>query len=317
MSDSMNCPVCNSNLRSLPSERSGDRTDYNCPLCGTFGLSGTALAVLPGLLRGDPDRIAAFSHALRKMQMAGDRPFLGSDVCKRIIETTTLPTPAEQADNLIRWLGDNMPGPGERVVLTPGEHNAVIGAKSDEGFLFLVSGLTDEGLLRTDATMGPRARVTLTFSGWERYEELRKGAASGRKAFMAMQYGDQALDRVVNEYFRPAVAATGFGLQRLDDVPKAGLIDDRMRVEIQSARFVIADLTRENRGAYWEAGYAEGLDKPVIYTCEEGHFEEAQTHFDTNHHLTVIWNADNPADAAERLKATIRANIPEAKREDG
>jgi nucleoside 2-deoxyribosyltransferase len=63
------------------------------------------------------------------------------------------------------------------------------------------------------------------------------------------------------------VAATGFILRRLDDEPKAGLIDDRMRAEIQASRFVIVDLTHMNRGAYWEAGYAEGLGKPVIYTC--------------------------------------------------
>ena len=50
------------------------------------------------------------------------------------------------------------------------------------------------------------------------------------------------------------------------------MIDDRLRVEIQSARFLIADLTHENRGAFWEAGYAEGLGKPVIYTCEESVF---------------------------------------------
>jgi len=35
-----------------------------------------------------------------------------------------------------------------------------------------------------------------------------------------------------------------------------------------------------NPGAYWEAGYAEGLGKPVIYTCEEAKFVEA-SHFDT------------------------------------
>ena len=38
---------------------------------------------------------------------------------------------------------------------------------------------------------------------------------------------------------------------------------------IRDAKFVIADLTHDNNGAYWEAGYAEGLGKPVIYICEK------------------------------------------------
>jgi hypothetical protein len=73
-------------------------------------------------------------------------------------------------------------------------------------------------------------------------------------AFMAMEYDDEALDKYVQDHFAPAVAETGFHLQRLDDVPKAGLIDDRLRVEIQSCRFLVADLSHANNGAYWEAG---------------------------------------------------------------
>ncbi|MGH9894821.1 MAG: hypothetical protein ACREA0_23150 [bacterium] len=128
-----------------------------------------------------------------------------------------------------------------------------------------------------------------------------------------MEYGHEELDNLVNTYFKPALAETGFVLRRLDDEQPAGLIDDRLRVEIQSARFLLVDLTHRNLGAYWEAGYAEGLGKPVIYTCEESKFEDA-SHFDTNHHLHVLWNAADLAPAIKKLKATIRATIPEATR---
>ena len=103
----------------------------------------------------------------------------------------------------------------------------------------------------------------------------------------------------------------------MDDEPRAGLIDDKLRVEIQASDFIIADLTHDNLGAYWEAGYAEGLGKPVIYTCEKEKFETEKTHFDTNHHLTIIWDKDAPESAGENLKATIRATLPQlAKQED-
>jgi len=180
--------------------------------------------------------------------------------------------------------------------------------------MFVVDGLVSTNLAKAK-TMGDVAHITLSFAGWKRYEDLRRGAPSGHRAFMAMQYGDALLDRIVNEHFRPAVAETGFVLRRLDDEPKAGLIDDRLRVEIQGARFVIADLTHGNKGAYWEAGYAEGLHKPVIYTCEKSVFATA-SHFDTNHHLTVVWSQEALEAAARDLKATIRATIAEAKRED-
>jgi nucleoside 2-deoxyribosyltransferase len=90
------------------------------------------------------------------------------------------------------------------------------------------------------------------------------------------------------------------------------LIDDRLRVEIRQSRFLLADLTHHNKGAYWEAGFAEGLGKPVIYLCRKDVFEDKSqgTHFDTNHHLTVVWDLENLGEAAEKLKATIRATLP-------
>ena len=113
---------------------------------------------------------------------------------------------------------------------------------------------------------------------------------------------------------------TGFTLRRLDDVPRAGLIDDRLRVEIRACRFLLADLSHGNRGAHWEAGYAEGLGKPVIYTCRQNVFEDRNhanyPHFDTNHHLTVAWNPNNIVEALHDLKATIRATFPEATQQD-
>jgi nucleoside 2-deoxyribosyltransferase len=87
-------------------------------------------------------------------------------------------------------------------------------------------------------------------------------------------------------------------------------------VEIRRSRFLVVDLTDDNRGAYWEAGFGEGLGKPVIYTCEKAHFEKG-IHFDTNHHQTIVWQSSDLASAAQRLKDTIRATLPaEAKMSD-
>ena len=97
----------------------------------------------------------------------------------------------------------------------------------------------------------------------------------------------------------------------------AGLIDDQLRVHLRTARFVIADLTHGNNGAYWEAGFAEGLGRPVIYTCRKKEWDkrdlpsEQMVHFDTNHRIyTVIWDPDKLGEAATQLTATIRSTLP-------
>lgn len=35
-----------------------------------------------------------------------------------------------------------------------------------------------------------------------------------------------------------------------------------------------------------------------------------QTHFDTNHHMAIVWDKENPKESGEQLKATIRATLP-------
>ncbi len=98
---------------------------------------------------------------------------------------------------------------------------------------------------------------------------------------------------------------------------RAPLIDNQIRAALLSARFVISDLTQGSYGAYWEAGFAEGLGIPVIYTCEKTEWKENKTHFDTNHMATVIWDVADLKTAENALVAMIRATLrAEAKQTD-
>ncbi|MFA5353809.1 MAG: hypothetical protein WC291_06235 [Thermodesulfovibrionales bacterium] len=308
------CPVCASTLTNaeiLPNGR--DAARFSCPLCGDFILSGSLIASLPHILRRNKDASHKISHALRTMQHTNTTTELYTNTVEQILKHP-LPTPKEQADLFIRWLAENVEGPGERVWIEPATHRSIIGAKSAEGFALVLDYLRESDLIKGEFSkvIGAtgRAHITLSFAGWDYYEKLRHGGATYRKAFMAMKFGVPDLDRILIETFKPCVQQAGFELYNLAERPKAGLIDDRLRVEIQSSDFLLADLTHDNPGAYWEAGYAEGLGKPVIYTCEKEKFKTAKTHFDTNHHLTILWDKNEPESAGEALKATIRATLP-------
>ena len=310
----MICPVCQSGLlKDAQKDGRRDTVHFDCPRCGHFALSVTALTNLPGIMRGKSEASAKLSHALRRASDSSSHEFFSTDTIDEVLKRP-LPRPKEQADLLIRWIAQNSPGPGELMLISPETHAGVIGAKTAAGFALVVDHLFSTGMLtgqqiRASNAQGS-AQAALSFAGWEYFERLARGSVVYRKAFMAMKFGDPALDRMLNHVFRPAAASAGFDLFKLDDVPKAGLIDDRLRVEIQASDFMVADLSHDNLGAYWEAGYAEGLGKPVIYTCEQKKFEETKTHFDTNHHLTIVWHADRPDAAASALKATIRATLP-------
>jgi len=251
------------------------------------------------------------------MQRPGNYiPQLDSNQLKAVWHQA-LPNPQRQLDLMILLLGDaNLPL-GEFVSDTGERFCAEIGTADDSsqgkttGFKIVVRRLVDEGMIEAVAqTSGSNVGYRLTIDGWALYETLKRKVPDSRTAFMAMAYGDALLDRIVADYFVPAVKATGFNLHRLNERPGAGLIDNRMRVAIRTARFLVCDLTHENRGAYWEAGFAEGLDRKVYYTCERAKFEEKKTHFDTEHMLTVLWSPGDAREAMEELKAAIRNDHP-------
>ena len=220
------------------------------------------------------------------------------------------------------WIGENQPAPSIQTLASELALDAWIGAAlplargNASGLRWIIQQLSAERFFDFQY-LGGKVRLSLSLIGWNRYAALKQKAVNSRTAFMAMKFGDTVLDAVVRDHFRPAVAKTGFELRLLTDEQPAGLIDNQLRAAILSARFLIADLSHGNPGAYWEAGFADGLGLPVIYTCQLEKWAISKTHFDTNHMLTVEWDTRDPAKAGEKLTAIIRATLrAEAKQAD-
>ena len=230
-------------------------------------------------------------------------------------------SPAVQAVNLIRYIGDRVSESGKPISRLH-DISQEIGAPSEEFFTQLIRELYKNQTIQISesreypSNLTPFAQVNLTLDGWKQYEAEKRGRFDGNYGFLAMQFGDADLDSFVREVVKPAVKkSTDYDLVDMRDVGKAGIIDNIMRVQIRDAKFVIADLTHDNNGAYWEAGYAEGLGKPVIYICEKEKFESDDgTHFDTNHCTTVFWSKsrDNDEDFCQELTATLRRSLDES-----
>ena len=319
-----NCPICAENLVADPAASDAGGATYHCPNCGRYSLTSTFQAVLQASMEG-PRRAAVLSHAIRRMQRESQAPRISDRLAQQIWQEGRLPIAAEQSDNLILHLGTSLSEPGARINLNPRELRAVLGAVTADGAGWVLASCEKQNLIEgivTQSLSEPTQvlHATLSPAGWHRFQELQLHAVGSRRAFMAMRFGDDEMDRMFFDHFKPAALRAGFDLMKLDEEPRAGLIDDRLRLEIRRSRFLVADLSHGNPGAYWEAGYAEGLGRPVIYTCRQDIFDNPATkpHFDTNHHLTIGWDALHPNDAAELLTTTIRVTLPsEAKLDDG
>jgi hypothetical protein len=316
------CPICNETLNSKVEKTEGPTASYDCPRCGKFILFGTMVDSI-GNTWFDLYRRSVLSHKLRCRQRVGESPITIVEAeLKDWRLDDPLPSPAEQADRLIQWIGEHQGPPGEHIQLPVSEVSAWIGATISKDFNKGLDWILRQDEVKRLLDFAGRARgmydlLWLTMAGWERYEAIKRAQVESRRVLMAMKFHDDELNRVVNDYFKPAVARAEFELRLLTDGQPAGLIDDQLRVALRTSRFVIADLTHGSKGAYWEAGFAEGLGLPVIYTCRKKEWTAQKSHFDTNHLVTIVWDPENLDDAAKNLTATIRATLPgEAKMTD-
>ena len=113
--------------------------------------------------------------------------------------------------------------------------------------------------------------------------------------------------------FSPAIVEAGYDPQRIDKKEHINKIDDEILAEIRRSRFVVADFTSEiinqddhpinivRGGVYYEAGFAQGLGIPVIWTVRSDCVN--YMHFDTRQYSHLVWN-----DAAD-LKLMLRNRI--------
>jgi hypothetical protein len=317
------CLICNTSTDIIEGPMN-DYIDINCPRCGKYRTSDWGFH--SSEFYKHPDKIPALSHWIRKNQKKNEILKLDTDLINYILDNFSLPSHNEQADNLLLYFGNESKYPGATVDSNLFGLIPLIGAYDEISLKFVIDHLKSLNLIvmENPTTDNPlREKIFenfaayLTFKGWEKFSELNKPVNSGHIAFMAMQYGETDLEKIYHEYLKPSLKQTGYELRKLEEQLKAGLIDDQLRVEIRRSRFVIVDLTHGNQGAYWEAGYAEGLGKPVIYLCQKKVFDEKKTHFDTNHLTTVPWELDTIVSDMQKLKTTIRATLPlEAAMED-
>lgn len=162
-----------------------------------------------------------------------------------------------------------------------------------------------------------RHMVCVTPKGWAHFDELDRGCGDAKNAaFVAMWFGGgKQKDRMHKLYagaIKPAIKAAGYEAKRADTDEHNDPIMDRVIEYIRKAPFIVADLTDNNQGVYYEAGLATGWGKPVVY-CRPRTLK--RVHFDIAGINQIIY--DDAQDLREKLKNRIRATLGDGPHELG
>lgn len=92
---------------------------------------------------------------------------------------------------------------------------------------------------------------------------------------MPIKEGDH-LNEDVHQAIVRACATEGITAERVDNIQFTGQITEKILGSIAMSEFVIADISDERPNVYYEIGYADALDKPVILLAKHG----TKLHFD-------------------------------------
>jgi hypothetical protein len=280
--------------------------------CGDYRIERFSINNWSAQQPDDVERALASYH-IRKSYKPRHRHKVEDDFFTELGKAS-LPSPIEAQDNFLLYLSARLgPTPGQAAkisVSTPWIFSEA-GVVNYGDLEWIVDDLINEELIIVKSSGNGFRDVCLTGGGWRRVDDLKKARVTSNFAFFARRFNNDDLDRLFEECLRKAVKeAAGFELRIASQ--KAGLIDSIIEDEIRRCRFLLADLSDDNPGAYWEAGFAEGLGKPVIYLCAEkdkNTGEDKTTHFDTSHRHTVYWDLEKMNETAKRLKSVIRNTL--------
>jgi hypothetical protein len=266
-------------------------------------------------------------HVIRSApnyELEAAKPFKITKNDIRKVFQQDFPTLTEQIDRLILYMGESLRHAGisglpSLVDPDDSETAELMSASASvdiHNFTAIREGATELGLVQGEVD----DYFTLSLKGWQRYDELKKEKRDSKAIFMAMQF-DKAQKEFVDDCIKPVIEELGYKLNILSEIYTAeNTLDLKLRNTIRESAALICDLTHRNNGAYFEAGFAEGLGKPVIYICEEKTFQKHEEnngidegrahrlHFDVEHQEIYRWK-DGVKESIEKFKADLEAKI--------
>ena len=312
----LSCPLCESEADVTPLHpRVADRVD--CDTCGEFEIDNLIASV--GVVRyqyvpDSPDiRVGNLVYVLsgltRRASIAGDTLSIREDNVSQLLQSVMIPaSPLENMDKALLYISERQRKADDEFQVFFDKDYPLAFAKDGSEFRFFLDTLVERDLLhrRGDQSLSRNNQFyRLTPEGWEKVERIKKVQTDSSQAFIAMWF-DNSLEQAWHEGFQPALTELDYQPIRIDLVPHNDKICDRIEAEIRRSGLLVADMTGNRGGVYFEAGFAKGLNIPVVWTCRRDYIDELP--FDVRQYNCIV--CDQPRDLQENLIYRIEATIP-------
>lgn len=299
----MSCPICKLYEKEGRVRSNGERQIIECARCGKFEISGTASAmanVLPADFK--------LSAWIRSYEFVGSSPMISSTTLEEIGKGLPSYRVSEKQTLFLRALEERTKFAGQKIHIVPEFDFTLAWCTTEEELKYIIQALIGRGFVQLQDHDDPKESFSLELSitpqGWTFLDETAKSATTSRQAFVAMSFSPELQSAWVNG-IEPAIKNAGWQPYRVDSTPHIDRIDTRIVSEIKNSRFIIADVTQQKAGVYFEAGLAIGLGLPVFWSVRADDLRNV--HFDTRQYNHIVWQTEEQL--ADKLYFFITAIV--------
>jgi hypothetical protein len=306
---------------------------------GKFLASDSLVAVLLRQELSAAHKVSLTERICQK-RLSEDVPLLRTSDLEKLQDTYL--SISERRDRILIWIEKRTSSIGQQIAISPSsaekikrnnldsqnlsavpelarlyEISAACAVQNTDETQTLIGFCIDQQLLKK----GTSNALELTYEGLNQLEKIRQTRTDSSTAFVAMWF-DDCMSDVYSSGIAAGIRKAGYEPIRIDNKEHNNKIDDEIISEIRRAKFLVADFTSEvlrkdsvaglggdrviaRGGVYFEAGFAKGLGKEVIWTVREDVLPFV--HFDTRQFAHIVWkdSADLCAKLEKRISATL------------
>jgi nucleoside 2-deoxyribosyltransferase len=308
---------------------------------GKFLASNTLVAVLSRQELSATHKVSLTERICQK-RLSEDVPLIRASDLEKLQDTYL--SISERRDRILLWIEKRTNSIGQQIAISPYsaekikrsnldsqnlsavpelarlyEISAACAVQNTDETQTLIGFCIDQQLLKK----GTSSTLELTYEGLSHLEKIRQTLTDSSSAFVAMWFGSPMSD-VYENGIRLAIEDAGYKPVRIDRIEHNNKIDDEIISEIRRSKFVVADFTSElidrkfndgkdtkvalaRGGVYFEAGFALGLGKPVIWCVRKDIVDAKELHFDTQQYAHIVW--ERPDELRSKLAKRITATL--------
>lgn len=291
--DQTHCPLCGANA-SFHESSMVDVYVWECRRCGEVRVTFELLSFIEEV----KDKIGFKLSTVARMSTDNRSPVtLTTENYQTLANDLPRYTPMEKLDFLLYRLMLKTEHFGRDAEFSAEWDYPLVFCADFSEISFLLAELSNRGCVQLTSDS-----ITLTMHGWDTASEIGKKGRSSDAVFIAMSF-DATRDAIYETCIAPAIQDAGYKPLRVDKVEHANRIDDQIISDIRRSRFMVADLTGQRHGVYFEAGMMLGLGRTVIWMIQKD--DLSQVHFDNRQYNFIVY--ENLEDARKRLRLRILA----------